>query len=177
MHKNIVGVFLVTILFGGCRPSAPSDTKLKRELPGIWQDVEENASAWSNTYQFFGDGHFVFNYSQMDCAKRELSYSGHWKAIESTLQLSIEQRTVLVGGTFEKALGSCASDLELVDGEKKFVDDPAPSNHVLSLAPIEVVTIAQFNYRTGKKEAQQRLRTFIDGKQYWKFEDDPTKYP
>jgi|SRR5215510_474556 len=177
MYKNVIRVFLFIILIGGCRPSNPSDTQLKRELSGIWQDVEVNASAWSNTWQFFGDGRFIFNHSQMDCAKRELSYSGHWKAMGPAIQLSIEQRKVLVGGKFEKALGSCASDLELVDAEERVVDEPVSNNHIVSLGPVEIVRVAYFNYRTGKTEAQQKLRTIIEGKQYWKFEDDPTKYP
>jgi hypothetical protein len=175
MYKNVIRVFLFIILFGGFRPSNPSDTQLKHELTGIWQDVEFNASGWSNTWQFFDDGRFIFNYSQMDCAKRERSYSGHWKAVGPVLQLSIERRKVLVGGRFEEALGSCGSDLELVDAEERIVNEPAPMKRILSLGQIETV-ISVYDDGTFKTAPQQKLRTVIDGKRYWKFEDDPTKY-
>lgn len=146
-------------------------------MRGVWQDIPEVASGWGNAFQFFADGRFVFNHSQMDCGKRELSYSGHWRTTDSGLTVSIEKRRILMGGHMEKAMGSCASDLQLADAVEKVLAEVPPRERVVSLGQLDTVLVAHFNYRTGREESHPIPKMTIGGKPYWKLRDDPNSYP
>jgi hypothetical protein len=137
-----------------------------KELVGIWQAIPEIASGWADTYQFFDNGAFTFNYSQMICDKRTLDYSGTWELITADkLKLTINSKTVLEGGKLVPAMGSCGSDYEIEGGEVKEI----------KLKNIEVQNIQLSTITVDKEKRDLRTRTF-NGQAFWKFDDDPTMY-
>src|SRR5437879_4966687 len=111
------------IIAAACSPTHGSGPRSHLSLRGVWQDDSVYASGWSNVFQFYDDGRYIFNHNTMDCAKRELSYSGRWSINKNNLVLSIEKRRRLVGGHLEPAMESCASDSEVVGGRETIVSD------------------------------------------------------
>ena len=145
-------------------------------LVGIWQDSPEIASGWSDSYQFFADGHFVFHYNQMDCSDRKRAYSGLWILKGNSLNLLVAEREDLVGGHVEQARGSCGTDLELVGAQLKTVQVKPQESLTLKISRIQYAAAEVYNFETGKSNTKRIPRIFIDGAQYWKLRDDPTKY-
>lgn len=137
------------------------DTK---ELVGIWQDSPQVAAGWSETYQFFEDGNYIYRYSQMDCTKRLLSYSGTWELQNNNkLILTMTSRNVLEGGTVVLSSGSC--DFEIEGGVVKTIELGDSSPVELGLSPTT----------RDKMNGDLRTKSFGD-RAFWKHEDDPTKY-
>ncbi len=137
----------------------------KQELIGIWQNAPSMAAGWSDNYQFFQNGKFVFHYNQMDCAKRVISYSGTWTVIGKQLKLTVLQKEVIEGGKLVEATGSCASKLELVDGEYKTLKLNKPQLQVLNLS----------GFQRDSKNLDRHLIK-INDKKFWKFRDNPNEY-
>jgi hypothetical protein len=134
------------------------------ELVGIWQDSPQVAAGWSETYQFFDNGKYIFRYSQMNCTKRLLSYSGTWELKgKNELVLTMTSQTVLEGGTEMPSSGSC--DFEIQGGEVKTIKMGDSQSVELSLSTTE----------RDKMNGDLRKRGFGD-RSFWKHEDDPTKY-
>lgn len=143
-----------------------SDVKDIESLVGVWQDSPMMASGWGDTYQFFNDLTFIFYYNQMDCAKRDLSFSGTWEIAGDELILEIKEKTHIVGGRFEEAGGSCA-------GEKKLVGGDIVSSKVL---PVDRkrYTISKITIDDDYGIEYPHLE--IDGESYWQFSSDPDYY-
>jgi len=169
---RIVIVLTFSILLQSCS-FAPENQAAK--LIGVWQDAEYLAAGWGNTYQFFQDGHFIFNLNTMDCAKREVWRSGLWRIEGNTLKLSATKKRIVVGGHFEEATGSCGTDLDLVDGKEQDVMIEPPQEQTFEMSRIELVSVKN-PLDDNKFPPQQMLRITIGDKNYWKFEDDPNKY-
>ena len=55
----------------------------------------------------------------MDCAKRDVSYSGTWTIKNDELRLTKKEKVIVVGGELQKSNGSCASDFMIVGGSEK----------------------------------------------------------
>jgi hypothetical protein len=122
------------------------------------------AAGWSETYQFFENGKYIFRYSQMDCTKRLLSYSGTWELKgENKLILTMTSRTVLEGGTEVPSSGSC--DFEIEGGEVKTIE----------LGDTQSLELILSTTKRDKMNGDLRTRVFGD-RAFWKHEDDPTKY-
>lgn len=136
------------------------------DLTGIWQSAPMLASGWTDTYQIFCDGTFTFNYNQMLCDKRVISYNGDWNVYKKgTLMLTIKQKEIIEGGKLVPASGSCASVYEIEGGEVTKV----------TLDTSEIKTIKFTDYKIDKKN--NRLESIkIDGVQYWKMNKDPNAY-
>lgn len=134
-----------------------------KELVGIWQVIPEVASGWADNYQFFDNGEFTFNYSQMICDKRVLDYSGTWEFADAdNLRLTITSRTVLEGGKLVPAMGSCGSEYEIEGGEVKTIK-------------LNEAEVQNFQLSAITQDRSLSMRTFNE-KTFWKMEDDPTKY-
>lgn len=160
-HKNykiIFAAFLLFVSFGLTNAQIQSDS-----LVGVWQDSRLVASGWSNTFLFFNDGKFKFFYNQMDCAKRETSYSGKWKVKDDELRLTIIKKNIIEGGKLELSSGSCASDSMIVGGIGKTVKLRPSQEIIYSVSPVYVDT----------EDDIQRIKVYIDAIPYWKFSDDP----
>jgi hypothetical protein len=138
----------------------------RKELVGIWQVIPEVASGWADTYQFFDNGKFIFNYSQMVCDNRTLDYSGTWELMSSnTLKLTIDKRTILDGGKLVPSMGSCGSEFEIKGGEVKDI----------KLKDIEIQNVQLSKIATDTVHRELKTRT-LDNKSFWKLDNDPTKY-
>jgi hypothetical protein len=163
--QMFIRVMLTLIVLSSCT----LDKQLlndRKELVGIWQSIPEIASGWTDTYQFSDNGEFIFNYSQMICDKRTLHYSGRWELTNANnLRLTVHKRTILEGGELVSAMGSCVSEFEIKGGEVKYItlNNIEPQNFQLSIIVIDA------------KNRDLKTRT-LDGKPFWKLNDDPTKY-
>jgi hypothetical protein len=134
-----------------------------KEFIGIWQDSPEVASGWSDTYQLFENGEFIYRYNQMICDKRTLSYSGTWDVTGDKLKITVNERTIVEGGKLVPSPEWCGSDFAIEGGEKKKVKD----SNVYDIK-ISAITVDKDN---------RDLKTVtLDGKGFWKHKDDPTKY-
>lgn len=132
-------------------------------IVGVWQDSKIVASGWSSTFLFYKNGKFKFFYNQMDCAKREVSYSGRWKVIDDELKLTVKQKNIIKGGTLVLSTGSCASDFMIVGGIEKTVKLKPAGKIVYSVSGVYI----------DNEDDIQRLKIYIDAMPYWKFADDP----
>ncbi len=150
-RDRMAAIFLLLLLSALCH------AQQSKEIAGVWQNSAVLGSGWSDTYLFFEDGTFRFFYSQMDCAKREVSYTGNWKLDESDLILSIIDITILEGGEMVLSTGSCGSDSTLINAvEKKLLYDP-PVRSVLHKVKYHVISI----------DGVERKTISLDGTKYW----------
>jgi hypothetical protein len=156
--KKFIFFILISALYGTGKSQNNSDS-----LVGVWQDSKIVASGWSNTFLFFKSGEFRFFYNQMDCAKREVSFSGKWKVSGEELRLKVMQKNIIKGGTMELSSGSCASDSMIVGGVEKTV----------KLKPPEVLVYSVSQIYADNRDDIQRLKVYIDAMNYWKFSDNP----
>ncbi len=116
----------------------------------------------SDTFHFFADGKYKFNYNQMDGTKRVLSHAGKWKIAGGELVLKMMEVEMLIGGKWVKASGSTATEFE-IEGGKTITKKILPSEKFpLELGPFVKEDI--------------HLTTKIDGIKYWKLSSDPTAY-
>ncbi len=157
-------LLLVTLLILTSCTVDKKQTVDSKEFVGIWQDSPEVASGWSDTYQFFDNGEFIYRYNQMVCDKRTLDYSGTWELTDTDkLKIIVNEKTILEGGKLVPSSESCGSDYEIEGGEEKKVKDS--KTYTIKLSAISV----------DKKKRDLKTRTF-DGKAFWKLEDNPEKY-
>lgn len=157
---------ILILLFLVCCSVDNKNSVDSKQLVGIWQAIPEIASGWADTYRFWDNGNFIFHYSQMICDNRILDYSGTWEFTGADkLKLTIRARTVLEGGKREPAMGSCGSDYEIVGGEVKEIK--------LDRAEIQNIHLSAISI--DNKHVDMKTRT-VDGRPFWKMENDPTKY-
>ena len=152
-------VLMLCICIFGCQQSKT------RTLVGVWQDYNEMASGWTNTFQFFPDKRFAFHINSMDCASRDRGYSGTWEIKGENLILDISSEQVIVGGKVVDAMGSCATEKD-IDGGKPVTKAVSPDR-----TEKKKISIIKIDRSSNKMEMVE-----IDGKKYWKFENDPSKY-
>lgn len=132
-------------------------------MRGVWQDSEELGSGWSNCFLFYDNGSFKFFFSQMDCAKRVVSYSGKWKIKSDTLRLTVKGKTIIKGGKLIASEGSCGSDSMITGGRLT----------KLKLDPPEKLVFAIGKVTSEDLDGITREVIFINNKKYWRFTDDP----
>ncbi len=137
----------------------------EKALIGVWQAASVMGAGWADTYRFFGDGAFRHLASQMDCAAREVSQTGTWALRKQNLVLRISERTVVEGGKLEPAIGSCGSKDQLVGGTSR-IEKIAPAKEM-------VVPLTQVQ----KDADTERLTMRLGELQYWKYDDNPRRYP
>jgi hypothetical protein len=167
-----VGTFLLWAL----SVSAAQTKQSQITLVGIWQDSPEIASGWSDTYQLFADGNFVFHHNQMDCKKREVSYAGQWKVQGNSLKLSVTQRTLLVGGHFEQARGSCGTEIELKGAQQKTYEVKPSQLITLTISEVRLASAKVYNFETAQDEMRSIPHVSIGGTDYWKLRDNPADF-
>lgn len=157
--KSALVLFIFIFVFS----ASVKSQSLGDSLVGVWQDSKAVASGWSNSFLFFKNGKFKFFYNQMDCAKREVSYSGKWKAKGDELILTILEKTVIEGGKLEPSTGSCASDSMIVGGFEETVRLQYEEKVLYSVSHVYI------DY----DDDIQRQKIYIDAMPYWKFSDYP----
>jgi hypothetical protein len=171
MRSLAASFVALTLLTPPCGLAADDE---RSGLIGLWQDTPEIASGWSDAYVFFADGRYEFHYNTMDCAKRLVSVSGRWRLTADGLLLTVEDRASLVGGHFEKATGSCGTDTELVDATLKTRHLQPAVERIVTISPITRVTYRNKHDGIGSVSTERRL--MIDGREFWKIDDDPNRY-
>lgn len=146
----ILIVFLLTPLIYSNAPDS---------LVGAWQDSENMASGWSNTFVLSADGTYKFFTNQMDCSQRLVSYGGKWRVsdVEEAIHLTVETRRVINGGTMQKSDGSCGSDSMLTGGTQV--------NMIVN--PAEDMDYALSKVYTDETKGLIRKFIYIDAIKYW----------
>jgi hypothetical protein len=134
-------------------------------LSGVWQDNKIVAAGWSNTYMFYKNGEYKFFFSQMDCEKRIVSYSGLWEIKGEALILRRQEKKIIEGGRMIHTEGSCATDSTLIEG---VIKTESINPDIILIYSISCLFEDNF-------ENIRRVKIYIDGITYWKFIDDPAK--
>ena len=143
-----------------------SHTNEDELLVGVWQDSPTMTSGWSTTYQFFSDGNFILNESQMDCAKRLVWSKGRWtRASKEELELAITEWLRLEGGRMMASDGSCGSDSMLIGASEKSKTFDEPKSITMSIG----------SFTEG--DQPERATIEINGTTYYRFSNDPSAYP
>lgn len=145
--------------------TAQKEEPLARQLVGVWQAAPMMGAGWAETYQFFHDGKFTFNIAQADCEARERARTGTWQHAKGKLMLRATHRTVIEGGSLEPSLGSCSTAQEIVGG--------TPRTESLARVKEESLPLAAVEHDAGNNRPTIRL----GDKQFWKYDDDPRRYP
>lgn len=170
MRRNFVmglalsAATLVTLASLGQSKVAPK-TAASTSLVGVWQAAPAMGAGWAQTYRFYADGRVRFHASQMDCQTRLRGWSGHWRVADKRLLLSIERETHHVGGTLQKATGSCATPLEIKGGRER----------VRRVHPIRKQAPGFVGVRAD--ETNGRPMTQIGHERFWRYDADAKNYP
>lgn len=157
MKRKIIYVFLfLSSVF----------TYSQEDITGIWQDSPVMASGWTDNYQIFSDGRFIFNYSQMDCDNRLVSYHGTWEIIGTSIFFTVNEITIISGGKLIKSVGSCGSQFMLVDGMERQLklENPFVERHDFKIEFVELEGLGE------------RKALFIDEKMFFRMAADPSDY-
>lgn len=88
---------ITLLILASCSIEKQPSADMKKFV-GIWQDSPEIASGWSDTYQFFENGNFVYRYNQMVCDNRTLNYAGSWTVSGDKINNTVTEKTIIVGG-------------------------------------------------------------------------------
>lgn len=142
--------------------SKANDSKLQKDLIGIWQATPSVASGMNDNFQFFADGKFRFNYNQMVFSKRTISYSGTWQVLRGSLILQTTERTDIVGG--KKVKSEMSADGYEIDGGQIV-------NKKVSPAEKQTLALGFF-----KPRANSYPRRIIGKRTFWKLSDDPKAF-
>lgn len=140
--------------------ATPTPRVLSSEyLVGIWQDSPVMASGWGEHYNFYPSGAFQYFSNGLpnglNCKTKEIDTKGTWKLTGNIVELTI----------IEKITNSFKCDstgLSTPIGSKK-VKLPKPESGVFSINLAEL---------TEGYEYYESI--WIDGKQWWKLQIDPT---
>ncbi len=98
----------------------------------------------------------------MDCANRLVYRIGNWRIRDNALMIAFTVKSHIVGGRYVESAGSCASDRELVDGREV----------LSSIDESETLPVTAIAY--DKEYVKYSLS--IQGRKYWKFDDNPDAY-
>ena len=152
----------------GTQTTAMAADARERELIGVWQDISFMASGWSDTYQFFGDGTYVFNHSQMNCLKREIWHSGSWKIQGRHLRLTIANRKVIVGGKRGED-PVCGPTIIGGRGVTKNVNPPEVTTVYMGVIQYEMD-----DHPLASRQEMPSVK--IGSTKYWRLHQDPKQY-
>lgn len=142
------------------------------QLVGTWQGgFADIASGLGDIYRLSPDGGFTFAFSEMDCAKREVSFSGRWSVEDGVLVLRLTERRALVGGRLEPATGSCSSATELVGARARVRALDPPEVLRMDLGILEAVRTDLRGAVTTDGPLVDRVS--IGGREYWRLSRNP----
>lgn len=142
----------------------------KDNLIGIWQDIPNMASGWSDHYNFYPSGKYTLYFSEMNCTKRILTESGFWQFDNSTsnLTLIVKQRTKIEGGILDQT-----SVCEWQGGEKiiETVTNSETREYKLSV-PTDSIKYGQ-EIINPNDTPWYKMVVFND-RPFWRFNDEVT---
>jgi hypothetical protein len=134
-------------------------------LVGIWQSSPSMGSGWAETYRFFGDGRVIHHISQMDGESRLRAEHGTYRASNGALTLTFTTQTLWIGGKRVPATGSTGTKYELQGVSEKRAALTKPETRRLTLGKI------------AKHAETGRLSVLVGKTRFYKFDDDPKRYP
>ncbi|MGC3946373.1 MAG: hypothetical protein QM762_17945 [Chryseolinea sp.] len=158
VNKIFILLLLLTV-------NCSAQTSESKSIVGVWQaDSHLESSAWPDTYQFFADGRFVFNFSQYDGAKRILRILGTYTFKERKIKLFVATTVEAVGGHLTRSTITSLSDSwELVDYTiATFKQDPDEP---------EEISIKECKGGDNPKPC-----ALFDSRTYFRMDSDPLKY-
>jgi hypothetical protein len=142
----------------------------RMDLVGVWQDSNLMAAGWSNVFQFFPDGHFVFHTNEMDETRRDLGFEGGWRIEAQNLVLTIQQRSRRVGGRVTK--DDTGAGAQIAGGKDEII--------IVKPAKVQAQLLNGLHLEKGITKFGDSYEMFtvrIGGVDYWQFSNDPRKYP
>jgi hypothetical protein len=134
-------------------------------LVGIWQASPVMGSGWAETYRFFPDGRVIHHTNQMDGESRLRAEQGTYQAAGSTLTLTLTAQTLWIGGKRVPATGSTGTKYELDGVTEQRAVLRKPETRRLPLGKI------------AKLGNPPRLSVTLGKTRFYKFDDDPKRYP
>lgn len=125
-------------------------------LVGIWQASSSMAAGWNDRYHFYPSGTFVYYPSEMGCLNQKTTKIGTWKLDKNSLNLIVTktvERTYQCNREYESTL--------------------TDSNEIVLTSP----KTEKFTFiNQGLKGDDIYPSISLNGKSFWKFNDDPTSY-
>jgi len=114
------------------------------------------AAGWSDRYHFYRQGNFHFYPNQMVCEEEEEELLGTWEIEQGSMRLVTTSKVVI--------LQTCNANgfATLISREITVLEEPAERE--VGFIPF------------GTLEDDIYPSILLDGRQYWKFSDDPTRY-
>lgn len=134
-------------------------------LIGIWQDSQNIADGWSNNYQFFENGIFKFNYSQMNCKKRVIYLKGNWSLKYDLIVLSVKEEMIIEGGELVK---DPICDSMIVNGIDKTITLKEPRIYKMK------IIVKQNSLLNDKGPKIEHIQ--LDSINYYKLRENPLDY-
>ena len=126
------------------------------DLIGIWQANAFMASGWSDRYHFYADGKYHFYPSLMICREKVDEELGEWRVEEGSIVLTITSRVSIMRTCNQNGFG------------------PETDRFVFELYQPETTTLRYASL--GRLQDDLYPSMLLEGRQYWKFSDDPTRY-
>lgn len=128
----------------------------KENLTGIWQANGFMASGWSDRYHFYANGKFHFYPNEMICKDKDDEVLGSWSADERVITLTVTSRVSVFKKCDPRGFGT------------------EVNRYTFEIYQPETMTLRYISL--GKLKDDPYPSILLDGQQYWKFSDDPTKY-
>lgn len=126
------------------------NTKVKNnsqvDLTGIWQASGSMGSGWNDRYHFYSDGKYHFYPSQIACDSISEEQKGNWNLTDNKLEITV------------------LSVKKGCDNQSVFVQLKEPEDHIYNFSNLE----------TQPDDLYPSI--LFNGKQYWKYSNDPTIY-
>jgi hypothetical protein len=182
--RLLIFTLLASAYIAGCSnprvpPSPPTANPARVQysttmMVGIWQKGGHGfAAGWDDNFRFFSSGRFIFNFSQMDPAKRELRFLGLWQVLADTMDLVIEQREILFGGHFDSASAAAEVGSNYIGAERRMVVLSPPMIRHVRLNGVFVDSIESSQHRGSYDKV---YTVTLDSVLYSKMRDDPNDY-
>lgn len=164
MKQIINKLLLIFVLLDCCAQSNKNESENGYDLVGVWQaDRYDEAAAWPDTYQFFSDGKFVFNFSQYDGSKRILRILGTYRLETGKVYLKVEFTEEAVGGYLTRSTITSLSDTwELTDFLVEMVKQSNSEDEIVNMEAC--------------KEQYPKDCLLLDKRKYYRMSRDPEKY-
>ncbi len=140
-------------------------SETEKRLVGAWHAAPAVAAGYDNIYQFFPNRKFTFRFSESDCSKREISFSGKWTVEKGILYLTATSRKHITGGKLVEASGSCGSD-KMISGGRVIESVIKPAGKV-TYKISEIVNDDKFGM------GMKRDNVKIDNQRFWRLSSKP----
>lgn len=140
----------------------------KEQLIGVWQlKTPKIGDALHETFQFFKDGQFAYNFSQYDDVNRVLTLNGNYRLVGNQLYTSVTSREELTGGYFTTGSPGFQSSPFVLEGATVTTisqNDSASKNDYFFISSLLL------------NKAGRIISIQINGNKYYKLSDNPRAF-